>query len=194
MESLRRCARRAGIGRNPLRRPTDRFETWFTVLLTIAVLVTAPFAVWWCAGDAYERATSAADRQRDMLFLVQAVLLADADRAERTYTDDGATLLLVPARWTAPDGTVRTGQLEPPAYGRAGSTVAIWTDIRGNPMQPPTSNPLGASVGVGLAVTSFAVVVYACVLAAVRRSLNRRRMAAWQREWRSVEPRWSGRR
>ena len=100
----------------------------------------------------------------------------------------------MPARWTAPDGTVRTGPVEPPANGRAGSTVAIWTDARGTPMRPPTSSPLGASVGVGLAVTSFVVVVYACVLAAVRRSLDRRRMAAWQREWRSVEPRWSGRR
>jgi hypothetical protein len=167
---------------------------WFTWLLTIGVLVVTSVVVWWCAADAYERASSAADRQRDMLFLVEAVLLADADRAERVYTDDGHSQLLVPARWTAPDGTVRTGQLEPPAFGRAGATIAIWTDSEGTPMQPPTSNPLGASVGVGLAVTAFAVVTYASVLSAVRRALNRRRMAAWQREWSAVEPRWSGRR
>jgi hypothetical protein len=194
MESLRRCARRAGMGRNPLRRPTDRFEAWFTLMLTVAVVAVAPSLVWWCAGSAYDRASSAAERQRDMLFLVEAVLLAGADGAERVYTEDGNAKRLVPARWTAPDGTTCTGTLEPPAFSEAGSTIVIWTDIRGTPMQPPTSSPLGASIGVGLAVTSLVVVLYACALVALRRLLDRRRMVAWQRDWRSVEPRWSGRR
>lgn len=54
-----------------------------------------------------------------------------------TY-DDGAQLQLAPvsARWTAPDGTPRTGLVVPTAVGSAGTSILIETDTRGTPLAP----------------------------------------------------------
>jgi hypothetical protein len=41
------------------------------------------------------------------------------------------------ARWTAPDGSPRTGQVAVNRGARAGSTVPVWTSDSGRPTSPP---------------------------------------------------------
>jgi hypothetical protein len=190
---LRRCARWVGIDRNPLRRWNDRIEAWVRVVLTATVLSSGPFVVWWCGESAYDRAAAAAEWSRNRLFPVHAVILEDSDHGP-VYSEDGHTDASVEARWTAPNGTPRTGPVTPTEPNPAGTTVLIWTDVYGNPMEPSTTNPSTSAIGVGLTSALFIIAGYATVLMSVRRLLDGRRMTAWQREWRSVEPRWSGRR
>src|SRR5260370_8544124 len=55
-----RLARRMGLGRNPLRRRTDRIEAWVSAGLLAAFLIGAPLAWtgagrWVCQGGAREQ-------------------------------------------------------------------------------------------------------------------------------------------
>jgi hypothetical protein len=191
---LGRCARWVGIRPGPLRRRMDRAEAWFTVLLTIAVVSVGPLVVWRSGESAYAHAAAAADWQRNRLFPVHAVLLQDAGDFVPVYGGDDRARGTVQAEWTAPDGTRRVGPVLPPEPGGAGTTVLIWTDRAGNPGERSESDPMGAAIGVGLFIALLIVAVHAALLLGVRWWLNRKRMAAWQREWTDVEPRWSGRR
>jgi len=179
------------MGRNPLRRRTDRIEAWFRVALTTIVFFGGPFAVWWCAASAYDSAAAAAEWQRNSVFPVQARLLEDATSAAGGYEQGEAT---VQAQWTAPNGSQRTGPVTPPPAALAGTTIVIWTDANGNPMDRPAASPTSDAIGVALAIAGLIAAAYATALVGVRRLLDRRRMAAWQSGWRHVEPRWSGRR
>jgi hypothetical protein len=179
-----------GKDRNPLRRRTDRIEAWLTVALAVIVLAGGPFVVWWCAGSAYDRAAAAGEWRRSHAFPVQALLLADADQVAQVYGEDPAS---VPARWTGPNGIQRTGPVIPPPAARAGTTIVIWTDVYGDPMLGPPSSPSASATGVGLASAALVIAAYGAILLSVRRLMDRRRMVLWQREWRDVEPRWSGR-
>jgi hypothetical protein len=193
---MSRSGRWIGIDRNPLRRRTDRIEAWLRVVLTAVVLTCAPFVVWWSGSSAYDQAAAAADWHGNRLVPVQAVLLQDADHPTQTYDGNGTSP--VQARWTAPNGVVRTGPVVPPAMApkvaRAGTTILILTDEDGSPVHRTAPNPSASATGVGLASAALIAAVYAAVLLAVRRLLDRRRMADWQDGWRHVEPRWSGRR
>jgi hypothetical protein len=184
-----------GLDRNPLRRRTDRVETWLTLALAAAVMLCGPVVVWWVGTAAYRAAIAAAERQRAQLFQVDAVLLEDSEGLAYTRGDDGGWPVPARARWTAPDGGVRTGKLVTQSPGAAGTVVVIWTDRRGNVVDPSNSpSPSGAALGGGLATALALAAVYASLLLVIRRSLNRRRMASWELEWTVVEPRWSGRR
>ncbi len=48
---------------------------------------------------------------------------------------------LFPARWTAPDGRARTGQIPVSARSAAGHVVPLWVDAAGSPAGPPL-NPV----------------------------------------------------
>jgi hypothetical protein len=192
---LSRCARWVGIGRNPLRRRTDRVEAWVTMVLTVTTVACGPLLVWRCGENAYDRAAATAEWQRHRVFPVHAVLLEDTDNFVQAYGDDGQTPpWTVRAEWTAPNGTSREGPVTPSTWAEAGATILIWTDVYGNPTEHSDTDPLGSAIGVGLMIALLMVSVHAGILVGVRRTLNRRRMEAWQREWRNVEPQWSRRR
>jgi len=192
-----RIARRIGFDRNPLRRRTDRVETWITVALTTAALLLGPFIVWRAGLAAYKSTVSSSARDRhQQRFRVSATLSVDA--ADYLKTDDSVRVRqdVAPARWTAPDGTPRTGTIIPPATGAvAGSAVLIWTDAHGNVVSPPVRrDPTESAVLAGFAAALVLVTLVACLRLAVRSRLNKRRLATWQTEWSLIEPRWSGRR
>jgi hypothetical protein len=187
-----RCVRWVGIGSHPLRRRMDRAEAWFAVVLAVAVVTCGPFVVWRSGASAHDRAAAAAEWQRSRFFPVRAVLLQDTDDSVPVYGEDGQVPGTVQAEWTAPDGTRRVGPVVPSARGSAGTTVVIWTDRSGNPGERPGSDPVAAAIGVGLFVALLVVTVPVGVLFGLRGWLDRRRMAAWEREWAEFEPRWSG--
>jgi hypothetical protein len=103
----------------------------------------------------------------------------------------------VPARWTAPDGTPRGGRIVAPPGTPAGHAVMLWVNACGQ----PTGRPLRAADVIGRAIITaiFIAVIAAaaagsalvCAAVLARRVLLRRRLAAWDAEWRAVGPRWT---
>jgi hypothetical protein len=177
--------------RNPLRRPVDRLEAAIVLALVAVFLLAAPligFGVgrWsWDGGVVTARAEQAAWHK------VSAVVLHGVPRPR----DDpyGAVYLAqVPVRWIA-GGVSHTGEVTTPAGVRTGATVTVWT----GPSGQLTGAPLGHAQIVHqalfaglLAVLGFSLLLAITALV-IRRILQRRRMAAWDAEWRATGPSWS---
>jgi hypothetical protein len=99
------------------------------------------------------------------------------------------------ARWRAPDGVRRTGQVYPAAGAPAGSTIKVWVDAAGRQSGPPLQllQVQGQAVVTAMiAVMAVAVVLWGTGLTA-HCMAQRRRMAAWDDEWRALGPKWSHR-
>jgi hypothetical protein len=176
--------------RNPLRRGSDRVETAVLALLVIVFLAAAPFAAlasgsWVLAWDHQAQLA-----ERASSFQVPALVLKLEAPGGGPYGDLGAQ-----ARWTARDGTVVTGDIPVPFGAAAGSTQWLWTTADGQLTNPPLedSQVTGqAHVAEGLSVVTLAVLLTAAGLV-TRWTLDKRRMAAWDTEWRSTGPRWTTR-
>lgn len=190
---LDRLLRRLRLDRNPLRRRSDRAETVVLGALLAAFLAAAPFAAHAAGSWGHASAMRDAQAQRASLHQITATLLRTAPVLS-SY--GSASDFTVQARWRAPDGRVRTGELLVTADVAAGHSTRIWVDRVGRLTGPPLSRDQVAGRGqlaAGVAVGGLAVVV---VMAAwlVRRGLDRRRMAGWDADWLANGPRWSPRR
>jgi hypothetical protein len=177
--------------RNPLRRGSDRAETAMLGILLAAFLAGAPFVAHAAGSWTYDGSAREAQAQQVAIHQVRATLLQAA--APWTLSAGGAE---VPARWKAPDGQVRTGQVFAASGAPAGSTVMVWVNQSGQ----LTDSPLMPGQVAGradmarvLAVVAFGVVLILLGLAG-RWGLDRRRLAAWDTDWLATGPRWSPRR
>ena len=185
--------RRLRPDRNPLRRTADRVEAAIMAGLLVVFLAVVPLAALAAAGQVAAsgmRAERAQARWRQ----VPAVLLQDAP--EPAHALSQASLEpLVRARWTAPGGPPREGEVYAPGGARAGTTVMVWTDgsgrLEGAPVQRADVTVLEAFAALAAAALAATVVVVTGFLA--RRSLDRRRLAAWDAEWSRTGPQWTGR-
>lgn len=193
---LARLARWFGFDRNPLRRGTDRIQAALR-LVTVLVLVAGVPAAAVAAGRQADRlAVNQAHVQRATERLVTAVLLqnAPATGIPDPYTDVQTAWVL--ARWQAPGQPPRTGQVLATAGARQGSTVQTWIDSSGAVTAPPMDHrDIAGDVCVAVVATclvSWLLLLVSGVLA--RRALDRRRMRAWEAEWRASGPLWTGRR
>jgi len=178
---------------NPLRRTADRVEGAVMAMLIGAFLVGAPLAAL-VAGHAAAVTGSRIAHAQASWHTVPAVLLRDA--AVDSHAMFQASLeALAPARWTAPDGTPRTGEVYAPAGTKAGSTVQVWADGSGQLTEVPL-RPGDVAEETALAASLTAVAV-AAVLVAVgflaRWVLDRRRLSAWDARWKATGPQWTGR-
>jgi hypothetical protein len=188
---LGRLLRGRKLDRNPLRRGSDRAETAVLGVLLAAFLVGAPFAAHAAGSWTYAVSARQAQAQQAALHQVRATLLQAA--TPWGLSEGGAE---AQARWRAPDGQARTGQIFVPAAAPAGSTVAIWVNQAGQ----LTDSPLAHSQVTGRAemarVLAVAGLAVALILAgwAARWALDRRRLAGWDAEWLAAGPRWSPRR
>jgi len=164
------CGRRPDW--NPLRRASDHCETAVLAMLLITFFAAAPFI----AQASGTIAHAAAHR-------VQLAEMASAHRAQPEAL----------ARWTAPDGKKVTGEVPLPPATVAGATVTIWTSQDGQPADPPLQNSQVA--GQTNIAEAFGVIALAATLIVVgllvRRVLDRHRMAAWDRDWLAIGPRWN---
>jgi len=141
--------------RNPLRRAVDRVGA--------------------AAGLRVERAQQPAWHQ------VPAVLLADApSRGYAGYKPQ------VRARWTARNGTQGSGDVDAPAGARAGRTVLVWADASGRLTGPPLRH--GQVKGQVVLAVLLALAALGWLLAGAgviaHHRLQRRRLAAWDADWR----------
>ena len=176
--------------RNPLRRGSDRMETAVLAVLVIVFLVAAPFTVLASSSWALARAHEAQLAERASSYQVPALVLKLEALSGGGYGDPSAQ-----ARWTAHDGKMVTGDIAVPLGAAVGSTQWLWTTADGQLTNPPLqdSQVTGqAYVAEGVAVFTLAVLLTITGLV-TRRTLDRRRMAAWDAEWRATGPRWTTR-
>jgi hypothetical protein len=187
-----RFVRGRRFDRNPLRRAADRAETTVLALLFVAFLVGAPLAALASGAWAHTTAQRAEVAQAAARHQVTAVVLTPPTLPTvGSWGQDS----LAQARWTAPDGRVVTGEISVPVGTRAGAAVPVWT-TRGGQL---TSHPLGDSqvasmteLGEITGATGVALLL-AIIGVLARRSLDKRRMAAWDANWQSTGPRWTTR-
>ena len=184
-----RWARGLWPDRNPLRCTLDRVEAAVVVGLVVVFLVGAPLAGLAAGHAVYRIWSRTAHAEQAAWRQVPAVLLA---ATPATGYDDGQ----VRARWTAPDGTRRTGLVPAPSGARAGRTVAVWVDAAGRAAGPPVRlwQVWGQAVlAAALACLGVGLIVLCAGLLA-HNLVDRRRLAAWDANWRATEPQWTGRR
>jgi NADH:ubiquinone oxidoreductase subunit 3 (subunit A) len=190
------CARRLGFDRNPLRRRTDRIEAAIRLATMILLLVAVPLAAIAVGRQADLLALRQAHAQRAAEHEVTAVLLrrAQATGVPDPYTSIQMTFVL--ARWQPASGPPRSGQVLAPAGAPAGSTVTVWIDASGAITSPPPDHRvIAGDVTIAATVTSMVAILLLLesnVLA--RRVLDRKRLSAWDADWRATGPLWSGRR
>jgi hypothetical protein len=179
--------------RNPLRRGSDRAETAVLAALLAVFLAGAPFVAHAAGHWASASAVREAQAQRARLSQATATLVRQAPIWSGYGSADGA---VTQARWRAPDGQARTGEVFVTAGTLAGGTVRIWVDRAGLMANPPLTRDQvtgRTQLAAGVAVTGLAVVLAAAGWL-TRRSLDRRRLAGWDAEWLANGPRWSPRR
>ena len=174
--------------RNPLRRTIDRVEGVVVGGLAVAFLAGAPLATVAAWHVAYSYGARAAHTQQAAWHRVPAVLLTTAPTEGYTGYQPEAR-----ARWIAPDGARRTGKVPAPPGELAGSTVRVWVDAAGRLTGPPLL-PAQVRGQADLAAVLAPVLFGEMLLAAGQLAhylLGRRRLAAWEAEWRATGPQWS---
>ncbi|MCX4418719.1 Rv1733c family protein [Streptomyces mirabilis] len=174
--------------RNPLRRHSDVVEAWIVLATWICALSGGTLA-----GAAAAQATDSSFAARQaQVHAVSAVLTDDAARTALGGSgyDDGRVWAVV--RWTTADGAVHTDRAKVLPGAPAGTGITVWTDHTGRVVSAPVT---GAAATLQAALTGALVApsAGAAVWTAgwvVRSRLVRRRMAAWDQEWKQVGPRW----
>lgn len=191
---LGRLVRGRRPDRNPLRRRSDRVETAVLAVLVIAFLAAAPFAAQGVGTWAQARAHHAQRTEQASWRQVPALVLK-VTTGVQGYGGYAGLESQAQARWTAPDGKVITGGI-PVAFGTAaGTTVRLWTTSDGQPTEPPLQDSQVADDGfLAGTVTVMALATLLAITGMLaRRALDKRRMAAWDAEWRATGPRWTTR-
>ncbi len=186
-ERLLRAARLVWPDRNPLRRAVDRAEAAILAGLAAAFLALAPLAVAVAGHVAYGGGLRAAQVQRLTRHHVPAVLMAKAVALDYSGPPEA------PARWTAPDGAPRAGIVPARPGAAVGSTVLVWTDESGRLTGPPLTREQvrgQAALVAALAPAALALLFLGAGTLA-HYLLARRRLAAWDAEWRATGPQWS---
>ncbi|GAA2562533.1 MULTISPECIES: Rv1733c family protein [Streptomyces] len=175
--------------RNPLRRRSDLIEAWVLLATLVLALSAAAFAGL-AAAAAVDGALA---ERRDRIRAVPAVLTRDAAHAPpapASGNEDDS--VWAPVRWTAPDGTGRTGRAEVEPGNKAGTAVTVWTDPEGRLVSPPPGGAEARFQIVMAGVTIGGAAAGSVLLGGrlVRSRLQRRRLEEWEAEWRLVEPSW----
>ncbi|MCB5909471.1 Rv1733c family protein [Streptomyces pinistramenti] len=189
-------ARRGRRRHNPLRRTTDRIESWLTAVTVLLIALGAPAAGAAAGGAAYDGLLETVRSQRAQRHLVWATVDRLASRAPldpdpETATQRDARLRVV-ARWTAWDGSPHTGQVGAPRLVEPGSRFRIWTDDRGRvmprPMDTSTAGAHAVLAGLGVAA-AVGGLVEGCRRLAVRR-MTARRYRRWDEAWERADQDW----
>ena len=193
---LASCARRIGFDRNPLRRGTDRIEAVIRLATVILLLVAMPLAAIAVGRQADNLALRQAHAQRAAERQVTAVLLEQAQATGFPGPYTSVQLTYVLARWQPPGGPPRSGQVLAPAGTPAGSAVSIWIDASGAVAGPPPDHRdiVGNATIAAMVTGLVASLLLLGLNTLARRVLDRRRLNAWDAEWGTTGPRWSGHR
>ena len=177
--------------RNPLRRRSDRAESAVLAMLFVVFLAAAPFVSEACGASVHATAGQVQRAQRTWRRVP--ALLLKPEPGEPVTTGFGVYFPEAPARWTAPDGKVLTGEVPVRLGAAAGTTERVWVTREGQLTGPPLGDSeVSAEAGFAavLGVVSLAVAL-TLVGGLVRRALDKRRMAFWEAAWLTTGPRWT---
>lgn len=183
---------------NPLRRTTDLIEAWVAVVAAFLLFLAVP-AAGWAAGvsaNASLQHSVRLQQQERVPTVAQVVRIADTPAGADRTAELGAEQPLRPAvvaRWTAPDGSARTGTVSTSrAHAHAGAVFPLWTDRTGRavtpPMHPDTARAHALIAGLTVALLSAFLIESARRLVVHR--LMQRRYARLDRAWAQVGPDW----
>jgi len=193
---LARLARWLGVDRNPLRRGTDRVEAALRLVMIILLVLAVPAAAIAAGRWADHHALRQAQAQRAADHLVTAVLLQDAPATgtPNPYTSVQTSWVL--ARWQPPGQPPRTGEVLALAGAHRGSTVRTWIGPSGAVTNPPPDHRVIVGEVCSAVVTTclLSCLVLLGTSALARRTLDHRRLRAWEAEWRASGPLWRGHR
>jgi hypothetical protein len=195
-QNLARLARWLGFDRNPLRRGTDRVEGALRLVMIIMVVAVVPAMAVAAGRWTYHYVVHEAQAQQAVDHQVTAVLLHDAPAIGVPDPYTSLQTAWVPARWQPPGQLPRTGEVLAVAGARKGSMVRTWIGPSGAVTDPPLDHRVIRG-NVLMAVMATLLVSSVLLLAAAslaRRMLDRRRLRAWEAEWRTSGPLWSGHR
>jgi len=186
-----RLARRLGLDRNPLRRRTDKIAAGLAAVPMAVFLAGTPVLSMVAVGWA-DRAT-AAEQQATLSWRQVPAVLSQAAPVPGAWDVSGYSWVL--ARWTAPDGRARAGEIPVSGALPAGRTVRLWVDAAGSPTGLPPGRRTVLARQTAAAVIAVVVLgsVLLCLAAAGRRVLDRRRLADWEAGWAAVGPPWTRR-
>jgi hypothetical protein len=175
---------------NPLRRHDDVVEAWIVLAVWAVVAVGGSLAGLVTAHAADEMLA----RQRAERHAVHAVLVTDLPGRTSSARSSGDKAV-AKVRWTAPDGSPRTGRTLVDTGLKAGSDIEVWLDSHSRPTTaPPSTTEAAVEAGVLGAGAGLALTGAVCAAgAALRWRLDRRRVDGWGREWDLVEPTWGHR-
>ncbi|MEW1750607.1 hypothetical protein ACIQU1_33170 [Streptomyces angustmyceticus] len=174
---------------NPLKRGTDVAEAWIFLTTAFLIAVAAPAAGAVAASDL----EASSQRQGREWKSVSAVLTEDpparigVDSAGGTGGRVHATV-----RWTAADGTVRTGETAVAPGLRAGDRTTAWLNRHGSLLRDPTTpeDAIAGSVAIGVVAASTTGLLLIGANKAAVVLLNRRRYAQWEKDWAESDLRW----
>jgi hypothetical protein len=176
------------------RRTTDRIDGAALVLLSVAGLVGA-LVIGMFALVVYSSGVVRAERELAERTQVETTVLADAPLPPPAAERGAPVTVRVPAVWTAPDGTPRSGTVRVPGRPVAGETEHIWVDRSGALAEAPATrlSAFGVAVLDGAVLLMLLVGALVGARGGIAAVLARSNAAAWEREWADVEPGWSGR-
>jgi hypothetical protein len=188
---LRRYIRGARLDRNPLRRKSDRVETYILAGSAVAAIAVAPFAAQLASQASHTAAQHAEQAQLASRHQVTALTLQAAAGSTTGYSLQSE--FPVQARWITVTGQVRTGQVMVPPGTAEGSMVPVWTNAAGQATDPPLEPGQVAGQADLAAIGAIAglAILFTCEAAIVRHALNRRRLAAWDADWAVTAPMWN---
>jgi hypothetical protein len=190
IQGMRR-SRTLGWDRNPLRRRIDRAEAAMITGLIVVFLIAGPVLAvvvghWLGSVGVRQQRAEAAWRP------VSATVLSGTPPRWGSYAATAETVWVL-ARWTAPDGQTRLGPIPVSPPATVGSTAGVWVNRWGSLTGPPLlRSQLQARVAAATVLTPPVLGLLLCFAGHVGRALlAQRRMDAWDRAWRAVEPRWT---
>jgi hypothetical protein len=188
---IARTYRGRRLDRNPLRRASDRAETLIGICLLALFAVLAPLVAHVATAQTEQMARAARAATLATSRQVTATTLRTAPAASQSPYS--YSLSAASARWTAPDGAARTGQIQVAAGTPRGSREQIWVAPSGALVPSPPSawqvaedGRLAAILSVTLLVSIFVIIV-----ALIRLAFRRYRSATLDAEWAAIGPRWN---
>jgi hypothetical protein len=178
--------------RNPLRRSVDRLESMLVLGLLAVFLMATPLIAFGVGRWTWDSAAATARTEQAAWHRHSAVVLRGVP-APKNDPYGAIYLAQIPVRWIAQDGQTHTGQVAAEAGVRTGAKITVWTLPSGQLTGPPLGHAqiVHQAAFAGLLAVLGSSMSLAVTALVIRRMLRRRRMAAWDAEWRATGPVWS---
>jgi hypothetical protein len=176
---------------NPMRRYVDKLESAVAVSLVIAFLVAGPLLA--IVGVRAVGTAGVREQRAQSKWQPVGAVLTQSAGAGLIGLDGDFDTSWVTAKWTAPDGALRSGIVPVELNAKAGQRLTIWVTPAGELTPPKLTNAalVDREVTAAIAVLAGLALLLSMTAWAVRVLANRRRIADWTKAWEAIGPRWS---